>query len=202
MLHLFDSIEKQSCPNKECSIVQCCSCLIARLRLEDQHCLPAITDDTALEYLVPTTSGAGALTTSLVDYLIQAHNGFIEMCSGRVKDSSQTYVPCICCLHKFKILYSLFLLHAWHVLILHSLLHAISTSLYHLPVRFHHASAILKYGSRDAWVYKFWRFYYFIYQQLYLAAVKGVVVSAQCSEVLDSFLTNQCTCCTIVLGFS
>ena len=66
--------------------------LIARLRLEDQHCLPAITDDTALEYLVPTTSGAGALTTSLVDYLILAHNDFIETCSGRLKDKSQTYV--------------------------------------------------------------------------------------------------------------
>lgn len=54
---------------------------IGRLRLEDQHCLAAITNNVPLEYLIPTTTGAGALTTSLVDYLVLTHNDFIENCS-------------------------------------------------------------------------------------------------------------------------
>ena len=48
--------------------------------MEEQHCLSAITEDVALEYLIPTTSGAGALTSSLVDYLILTHNTFIDKC--------------------------------------------------------------------------------------------------------------------------
>ena len=60
--------------------------------MEDEHCLAAITDDVPLEYLIPTTSGAGALTTALVDYLILTHNDFIEKCSGKVKERNEMYV--------------------------------------------------------------------------------------------------------------
>jgi hypothetical protein len=56
--------------------------------LEEQHCLAAITEDVSLEYLIPTTSGAGVLTTSLVDYLIVAHNNLIQRCCGKVTDRS------------------------------------------------------------------------------------------------------------------
>ncbi len=65
---------------------------LARLPLEDQHCLSAITNDVPLEYLIPTTTGAGALTVSLVDYLILTHNDFIEKCSSKVMaEKSQRY---------------------------------------------------------------------------------------------------------------
>lgn len=63
--------------------------IIGRLRLEERHCLNAITEDVSLEYLIPTTSGAGALTTALVDYLIQTHNDFIHFCCG--KEKTQRY---------------------------------------------------------------------------------------------------------------
>ena len=39
-----------------------------------------ITDDTKMEYLVPTTSEAGVCTTALVDFLTLTHNNFIEKC--------------------------------------------------------------------------------------------------------------------------
>jgi len=62
---------------------------IGRLRLEDDHCLPAITKDVHLEYLIPTTTGAGALTTALVDFLVVTHNDFIYMCSHRVAEKTK-----------------------------------------------------------------------------------------------------------------
>ncbi len=71
--------------------VRAASLLIARLPLEDQYCLPAITNDVPLEYLIPTTTGAGALTVSLVDYLVLTHNDFIEKCSSKVMDKTQRY---------------------------------------------------------------------------------------------------------------
>ena len=67
------------------------SCALARLPLEDKHCLSAITKDVSLEYLIPTTTGAGALTVSLVDYLILTHNDFIEKSSSKVMEKSQRY---------------------------------------------------------------------------------------------------------------
>ena len=48
--------------------------------MEEHLYLPAITMDTPLEYLIPTTSSAGVCTTSLVDYLTLTHNNFIEKC--------------------------------------------------------------------------------------------------------------------------
>lgn len=72
--------------NKHCVDFMVVCNYAGRLRLEDQHILPMITGDTPLEYLIPTTSGAGALTTALVDYLILTHNDFIEKCSSRVAE--------------------------------------------------------------------------------------------------------------------
>lgn len=57
--------------------------------LEEQHCLNAITEDVSLEYLIPTTSGAGALTTVLVHYIILTHNEFVHFCCG--KEKTQRY---------------------------------------------------------------------------------------------------------------
>ena len=58
----------------------------ARLRIDEAHLLPAITENTPLEYLIPTTTGAGACTTALVDFLVLVHNDFIEGCRGIVTE--------------------------------------------------------------------------------------------------------------------
>ena len=60
--------------------------------LEEEHCLPAITKDVPMEYLIPTAKGPGALTTILVDYLVQAHNNFIDRCYSIVEENSQRLV--------------------------------------------------------------------------------------------------------------
>ena len=41
---------------------------------------PEITDDTKLVYLLPTTTGEGICSTSLVDFLVTEHNQFIKDC--------------------------------------------------------------------------------------------------------------------------
>lgn len=51
-----------------------------RLPIEERFYVPVITDDTEMEYLVPTTSEAGVCTTALVDFLTLTHNNFIEKC--------------------------------------------------------------------------------------------------------------------------
>jgi hypothetical protein len=56
----------------------------ARLRVEEEYLIPAITFDTTLEYLIPTTTEAGACTTALVDFLVLSHNDFIEKCRATV----------------------------------------------------------------------------------------------------------------------
>ena len=60
--------------------------------LEDTHFLPAITDEVSLEYLIPTKSGAGALTTALVDFLIKTHNDFVNMCCEKVEETTKRYM--------------------------------------------------------------------------------------------------------------
>ena len=57
-----------------------CSLSSARLRVEEKYLIPAITLETTLEYLIPTTTEAGACTTALVDFLVLSHNDFIEKC--------------------------------------------------------------------------------------------------------------------------
>ena len=56
----------------------------ARLRVDEKHLLPSLTLDTPLEYLIPTTTGAGACTTALTDFLVLTHNNFIENCRSIV----------------------------------------------------------------------------------------------------------------------
>ena len=63
----------------------------ARLRVDDAHLLPAIRETTPLEYLIPTTTGAGACTTALVDFLVQVHNSFIERCRGIVTEQEKRW---------------------------------------------------------------------------------------------------------------
>ena len=52
--------------------------------VDERLYVSAITMDTPLEYLIPTTSGVGVCTTSLVDYLTLTHNDFIEKCRNIV----------------------------------------------------------------------------------------------------------------------
>ena len=66
--------------------------ILARLQVDEKHLLPAITEDTELEYLIPTTIGAGACTTALVDFLVLTHNSFIEKCRGAVVSQDMEYV--------------------------------------------------------------------------------------------------------------
>ena len=61
----------------------------ARLKVEDKHLLPSFTLDTSLEYLIPTTVGAGACTTALTDFLVLTHNNFMEKCRGIVLEQKQ-----------------------------------------------------------------------------------------------------------------
>eukprot|EP00731_Ephydatia_muelleri_P007093 Em0003g1341a len=48
------------------------------VRIPEQ--LAAFTSKTPLEYLIPTASGAGMYTTLLLDFLVRAHNTFLEEC--------------------------------------------------------------------------------------------------------------------------
>ena len=56
----------------------------ARLRVDEKYLIPSITPDTTLEYLIPTTTDAGACTTALVDFLVLSHNDFIDKCRATV----------------------------------------------------------------------------------------------------------------------
>ena len=58
----------------------------ARLRVDEKYLLPSLTLGTPLEYLIPTTTGAGACTTALTDFLVLTHNNFIEKCRGIVME--------------------------------------------------------------------------------------------------------------------
>lgn len=64
-------------------------CCLDRLCLPNHYYISAITDDVTMEYLIPTKSGAGVCTTSLVDYLIYTHNNFIERCHSVLAEKNQ-----------------------------------------------------------------------------------------------------------------
>lgn len=59
----------------------------ARLRVDEEYLIPVITVDTTLDYFIPTTTGPGACTFALVDYLVLVHNDFIECCKNLVAAS-------------------------------------------------------------------------------------------------------------------
>ena len=54
--------------------------------------MPEFTNNTAIEYLIPTTMGKGRCTTSLVDFLVLTHNNFIETCRSLVSSGSSSAV--------------------------------------------------------------------------------------------------------------
>lgn len=61
----------------------------ARLKVDEKYLLASFTLDTPLEYLIPTTVGAGACTTALTDFLVLTHNDFIETCRAIVIKQTQ-----------------------------------------------------------------------------------------------------------------
>ena len=60
-----------------------------RLRVKEEYLVPAITAETPLEYIIPTTTEAGAYTTALVDFLTLTHNDFIERCRSLISNQEQ-----------------------------------------------------------------------------------------------------------------
>ena len=56
------------------------NCNLARLRVDHKYLIPSISLDTKLDHLIPTTTGAGVCTSSLVDFLVCTHNSFIGKC--------------------------------------------------------------------------------------------------------------------------
>ena len=75
---------------KLCNLVLQCSFFSGRLPVEEKFCVTVISDNTTMEYLVPTTSEAGVCTTALVDFLTLTHNNFIERCRALVGENEQT----------------------------------------------------------------------------------------------------------------
>ena len=69
-----------------------CTHLIGRLPVEEECLMPEITNNTAIEYLIPTTMGKGRCTTSLVDFLVLTHNNFIETSRSLVSSGSSSAV--------------------------------------------------------------------------------------------------------------
>ena len=63
---------------------------IGRLRVPSEYIdkAPEITDDTKLAYLMPTTTGEGICSSSMVDFLVYQHNEFIQFC---YKNLPRTY---------------------------------------------------------------------------------------------------------------
>lgn len=59
--------------------------------MKDEYLIASITDDTPLEYIIPTTTEAGACTTALVDFLTLTHNDFIERCQSLILSQKLTY---------------------------------------------------------------------------------------------------------------
>ena len=55
--------------------------------------VPEITDDTKLVYLLPTTTGEGICSTSLVDFLVVQHNEFIRHCYNNIPATSYDPEP-------------------------------------------------------------------------------------------------------------
>ena len=58
----------------------------ARLRVEEAYLGHDFSDDTTLDFLLPTSEGAGACTSALVDFLVLQHNNFIERCRAVMKE--------------------------------------------------------------------------------------------------------------------
>lgn len=66
------------------------SLLLERMAVEEKYLLSEFNDDTKMIYLIPTISGEGRCTKSLVDYLVYTHNNFIEHCRGIVSEGQES----------------------------------------------------------------------------------------------------------------
>ena len=74
-----------------CVSLHCVYCIhnVGRLAVKEEYCISDITEDTCMEFIVPTTSDAGACTTALVDFLTLTHNNFIASCRSVVAEQDQ-----------------------------------------------------------------------------------------------------------------
>ena len=64
---------------------------IDRLDVPEEYILDEIRDDIQMIYLIPTTYGKGVITTALVDFLVNIHNGFIIQSREFVEESLNRY---------------------------------------------------------------------------------------------------------------
>ena len=51
-----------------------------------------ITKHTKMKHLIPTTNGPGVITTALVDFLVNIHNGFIVTSRKFLEESLQRLI--------------------------------------------------------------------------------------------------------------
>eukprot|EP00731_Ephydatia_muelleri_P024235 Em0016g506a len=65
----------------------------SRLRVDHKYLIPSISLDTKLDYLIPTTTGAGVCTSSLVDFLVCTHNTFMAKCRDQDKKWTLQKIP-------------------------------------------------------------------------------------------------------------
>eukprot|EP00731_Ephydatia_muelleri_P024171 Em0016g442a len=65
----------------------------SRLRVDHKYLIPSISLDTKLDYLIPTTTGAGVCTSSLVDFLVCIHNTFMAKCRDQVYGNTLQKIP-------------------------------------------------------------------------------------------------------------
>lgn len=63
----------------------------ARIRVGEKLLseLPQVSEDTTLQFLIPTTTGPGVCSFALVDYLIVQHNSFIDMCQVMMSEQDK-----------------------------------------------------------------------------------------------------------------
>ena len=63
----------------DCTVCKAAQCKILYLLYD-------FSDDTTLDFLLPTSEGTGACTSALVDFLVLQHNNFIERCRAVMKE--------------------------------------------------------------------------------------------------------------------
>lgn len=85
--------------------------------MKDEYLVQAFVDTTPLEYLIPTTVGAGTCTAALVDFLTQSHNNFIERCRGLTSSQDEKYI------HVYIIVVCIWLFHVHYTMVIVLLLY-------------------------------------------------------------------------------
>ena len=64
---------------------------IGQLKINERDVKEELGLNTTLEYFIPTTTGPGACTFSLLHYLCYVHNSFIDWCQAK------TNTKCVVC---------------------------------------------------------------------------------------------------------